>query len=313
MHQGAGSRGQRVRGQRDTSDDFTVFGSGEPRCGEVRKGSSRDAEVEGKTKTPDGSDRFTEVYRFRLSKIGRSAGRGQGWYAWDSQTSRVSIHDSGDMCTLVFLATPLGRQRTEVRRQTSEDRRQNGRGQRGQGDRRWEIGRVPPLLFASATSAASRGWVRRRGHSEKGDGMHVVLRYTFAAMLVTQGTALSSGVPSDEIQYFVDRGWHFECRRSDEGHGKRAVWACQVEESRAMEFLSSLPEMEQLSIVSSTFEPGDVRSLAQRCPSVSAVHVTGEPFYSLGRFRPVAQPLKAEIWPELMEFRNLKRLSVENS
>ncbi len=118
--------------------------------------------------------------------------------------------------------------------------------------------------------------------------------------------------PISEFQHFRSKGWDFECERSDDTYAVRAVRANAILEPGAQEFLGSLPSLERLVVESSSLGPGDVHALAERCPSISELHVSGERFDMAGRFRPEAQPMKAAVWPECFKFRHLEHLSVDN-
>lgn len=135
--------------------------------------------------------------------------------------------------------------------------------------------------------------------------MHVFLVSSIATILVSQSSApITEGV-CKEVQYFLDREWGFEYHRSDGSPAIRAVCARHVEGARARKFLSSLPALNQLRMESSTFHPGDIRSLARQCPSLSAIDIGGSYYHG-------PPTLEAVLWPELFEFKGLKHLTVKD-
>ena len=137
----------------DTSDDFAVSGTVLGAAVKPGRGSRRGAEVEGKTKTPGPFDRFKEVCRFRLSKIGRSTGR-----PWASERGiaklRGSVYTICKHLFRTFLATPqVGEERAGNRSKERGDRRSEmgGRGQ-DMGDGRWG------KLGATDETRMKHGW-----------------------------------------------------------------------------------------------------------------------------------------------------------
>lgn len=145
----------------------------------------------------------------------------------------------------------------------------------------------------------------------KGRTMPRLLTCCLLTASILQSAPLNADDNESEMQHFLGQEWGFECQRLDGSQVVRGVRARQIEEERAKRFLGSLSGLKQLDIWFSPLETGDIRSLAQRCPQLDAIAVTG-PTLPIAGLTGSGAPFEASCWPEFFEFRRLKHLRVKN-